>query len=143
MRDADAVGHQGSDIASGEARLSRIDQVAVSGGICHRAGAPASTPTTFPLPAHQAHPAGFPRGVLVQDHAFAHAWLASRYTLGPAPAGSCLTRDTGEISNGSSATLKRQVLRTSTGGRSRFAIDSTDTHMACPGSLPLTGPVSV
>ena len=124
-------------------RLSKEEAVAVSGGIRHRAAAPVSTSTTFPLPAHQTRPPEFPYGVLVQDHAFAHAWLASRYTLGPAPAGSCLTRGTREISDVSSGTRKPQVLRTFAGGRGRSVICSTDTHVASPGTPPLTGQESV
>ena len=61
--------------SGGEARLSRGEGLAVSGGFRHIAGASGSTLTTFPLPAHRTQRADFPHWALAPDHALAHAKL--------------------------------------------------------------------
>ena len=60
-----------------EERLSKVERGPNSKGLRHRTGAPVSTWSTLPLPAHQAHPADFPRGVVVRDDASIHASLAT------------------------------------------------------------------
>ena len=56
----------------GEARLSRVEGVAVADGFRPSAGASGSTLTPVPLPAHRTQRAVFPHWALGRDHAFAH-----------------------------------------------------------------------
>ena len=66
------------EVRRGEAHLSRVEGLAVSGGFRHRAGTSVATLTTFPLPAHRTQRTDFPRWALIRDHAFAHAKLRFR-----------------------------------------------------------------
>ena len=59
----------------GEARLSRVEGVAVADGFRPSAGASGSTLTPVPLPAHRTQRAVFPHWALGRDHAFAHGKL--------------------------------------------------------------------
>ena len=59
----------------GEARLSRVEGVAVADASRHSADASVSTLITFPLPARRTERADFQHSALVRDYAFAHAKL--------------------------------------------------------------------
>ena len=119
-----SLSRQTSVSSRGEARLSRVEGVAVSGGCRHRAGASLSTLTTFPLPTRRTERADFPHWALARDHALAPANL----TVCPSGTG-------GPWSAIGARPGSARISRTSP-----CASDTTTGAVACAGTRSLSAP---